>query len=159
MQQIPHLNSTRMGLGWNLGGGSTALGLGIRTTSDRDLSISQTLKLEVRGYKFMKIPSLSLVQTVIYRALGTITPSQGCGPVAKHKLRTNNFILFYQMQLFVIVTVCRGEGTLLNMDTNGETTSGRNGKGTGREWDGKSDKRMRVAVREIQTTGACLSSS
>jgi len=73
----PHLNSTRMGLGWNLGGGSTALGLGFRTTSDRDLSILQTLKLEVRGYKFMKIPSLSLVQTVIYRALGTITPSQG----------------------------------------------------------------------------------
>jgi len=29
MQQIPHLNSTRMGLGWNFGGGSTALGLGI----------------------------------------------------------------------------------------------------------------------------------
>jgi len=57
----------------------------------------------------MKIPSLSLVQTVIYRALGTITPSQGCGPVAKHKLCTNNFILFYQMQLLVIVTVCRGE--------------------------------------------------
>ena len=68
MQQIPHLNSTRMGLGWNLGGGSTALGLGIRTTSDRDLSISQTLKLEVRGYKFMKIPSLSLVQTVIFQS-------------------------------------------------------------------------------------------
>lgn len=137
MQQIPHLNSTRMGLGWNLGGGSTALGLGFRTTSDRDLSISQTLKLEVRGYKFMKIPSLSLVQTVIYRALGTITPSQGSGPVAKHKLRTNNFILFYQMQLFVIVTVCRGEGTLLNVDTDGgnnlRTEWERGGTGMGRE--------------------------
>ena len=134
MQQIPHLNSTRMGLGWNLGGGSTALGLGIRTTSDRDLSISQTLKLEVRGYKFMKIPSLSLVQTVIYRALGTITPSQGCGPVAKHKLRTNNFILFYQMQLFVIVTVCRnslehGHRRGNNLRTEWE----RDGTGMGRE--------------------------
>lgn len=129
-----------MGLGWNLGGGSTALGLGFRTTSDRDLSISQTLKLEVRGYKFMKIPSLSLVQIVIYRALGTITPSQGCGPVAKHKLRTNNFMLFYQMQLLVIVTVCRGEGTLLNTDTDGGNCSlnprtewERDGTGMGRE--------------------------
>lgn len=91
----------------------------------------------MRGYKFT---SLSLLQTVIYRALGTITPSQGSGPVAKHKLRTNNFILFYQMQLFVTVTVCRGEGTLLNMDTDGGNNlrtecmgKGRDGTGMGRE--------------------------
>jgi len=64
----PELNKD--GTGLELEGCSTALGVGIRTTSDRDLSISQTLKLEVRGYKSMKIPSLSLVQTVLQSTWG-----------------------------------------------------------------------------------------